>query len=290
MTMQAEPSPDPTTAMPPVADFGADGGLVLAAKAGGSGAAQHIGRGLHMRAVPDPESMHHTILPRTMVIAGLLAALGSPLFFLVLHQQDHFDIVGNDWIFDEHGRRLAKAAVTAIVACFLLGWLWWATVAALNARRRARYAVSPWLASITALLTVGCVALLPAVVDRLQDNEEDTGLLTMFCVLMVVPVVSFFGTLSSYRRSAGGIGASQRPWNVVIVLPWVLVAVNLLAQFFSNAVGDNFLMVMGVVNMAFLGAMVLGLYRGMAAFDRACAGSHMAHTDRAELPDFLRRK
>lgn len=237
----------------------------------------------------DGHSSHHTMVPRMMVTAGLLAAIGSPLFFLVLYRQDHFDIVGNDWFFDERGRKLAEAAVTAIGACTTLGWLWWTTAAALNARHRARYAVSPFFASIAALVIVGSGVLLPQVVDSLNERSGDRGLIALFVVLLVASVVAFFGTLTAYRRSAGAIDASQRPWNVIIVVPWVMVALNLFAQFFTKAVGDNFLTVIGVVNLTFLGVMVLALYRAMSSFDRACTGRHMAHSDRGEVPDFLRR-
>lgn len=237
----------------------------------------------------DGHFSHHTMVPRMMVTAGLLAALGSPLFFLVLYRQGHFDIIGNDWFFDERGRKLAKAAVTAIAACTTLGWLWWTTSAALNARHRARYAVSPFFASIAALVIIGSGALLPQVIDALSERSGEAGLIALFVVLMVAPVVAFFGTLTAYRRSAGAIGASQRPWNVIIIVPWVMVALNLFAQFFTKAVGDNFLTVIGVVNLTFLGAMVLALYQAMSSFDRACTGRQMSHSDRADVPDFMRR-
>lgn len=238
---------------------------------------------------PDGHSRHHTMVPRMMVTAGLLAALGSPLFFLVLYQQDHFDIVGNDWFFDARGRELAKAAVTAVAACTTLGWLWWTTAAALNARHRARYGVSPFFASIAALVIIGSGVLLPQILDSLDERPGDRGLIALFVVLLLASVVAFFGTLTAYRRSAGAIGASQRPWNVIIIVPWVMVALNLFAQFFTKAVGDNFLTVIGVVNLTFLGVMVLALYQGMSSFDRACIGRQMSHSDRADVPDFLRR-
>ena len=239
---------------------------------------------------PDqPGSSHHTVLPRTMVVAGLLAALGSPLFFGLLYQQSHFDIVDNDWYFDERGRSMAVAAVAAVAACTGLGWLWWTIAASLNARQRARYAVAPWVAPLAAVLIVGCLALLPSAIESFRDNTEDTRLVALCAALIALPIVAFFSTLGAYRRAANSIGASQTAWNVIIVLPWAMAAANLLSRFFTLAAGDSYLTILGVVNMAALGVMVLSLYQAMASFDRACAGRQMAASDRGALPDFFRR-
>ena len=238
---------------------------------------------------PDqPGSSHHTVLPRTMVISGLLAALGSPLFFGLLYRQGHFDIIGNDWYFDERGRSLAVAAVAAVAACTGLGWLWWTIAASLNARQRARYAVAPWFAPFASLIIVGCLSLLPSAITTFRDNTDDKRLVALCAALIALPIVAFFSTLGAYRRAANSIGASQRPWNLMIVLPWAMAAANLISRFFTLAAGDSYLTIIGVVNMAALGVIVLSLYQAMASFDRACAGRHLAAADRGEVPDFLR--
>ena len=92
----------------------------------------------------------------------------------------------------------------------------------------------------------------------------------------------------AYRRSADAIGATQRPWNVIVALPFVMVALNLLARFFTTAAGDSYLTVIGVGNMALLGLLVLAVYQAMSAFDRACAGRQMSHADRCEVPAMRR--
>lgn len=240
---------------------------------------------------PDqPGSSHHTVLPRTMVVTGLLAALGSPLFFGLLYRNGHFDIIDNEWFFDERGRSLAVAAVTAVAACTGLGWIWWTIAASLNARQRARYAVSPWFAPFAALLIVGCLALLPSAIETFREDTEDTRLVALCAALIALPMVAFFSTLGAYRRAANSVGASQQPWNVIIVLPWAMAALNLLSRFFTLAAGDAYLAMIGVVNLAALGVMVLSLYQAMASFDRACAGRQLAAADRGEVPDFLRRR
>jgi hypothetical protein len=73
------------------------------------------------------------------------------------------------------------------------------------------------------------------------------------------------------------------------MLPWVCVGLNLIARFCTTAVGDSYTTVIGVVNLGFIGMYVLGTYQALSSFDRACAGRHMAHSDRDELPDFLKR-
>ena len=240
---------------------------------------------------PDqPGSSHHTVLPRTMVITGLLAALGSPLLFGLLYQQGHFDIIGTDWFFDERGRSVAVAAVTAVGACTGLGWIWWTIAASLNARQRARYAVSPWFAPLAAVLIVGCLWLLPSAIETFRENTDDTRLVALCAALISLPMIAFFSTLGAYRRAANSIGASQQPWNVIIVLPWSMVAANLLSRFFTFAAGDSYLAIVGIVNLAALGVMVFSLYQAMAGFDRACAGRQLAAADRGEVPDFLRRR
>ena len=238
---------------------------------------------------PDqPGSSHHTMLPRTMVVTGLLAALGSPLFFGLLYRQGHFDMVGNDWFFDERGRSLAVAAVAAVAACTGLGWMWWTIAASLNARQRARYAVAPWFAPSAALIIVACLSLLPSAIESFRDNTDDKRLVALCAALIALPLVAFFSTLGAYRRAASSIGASQRPWNVMIVLPWAMAAANLLSRFFTLAAGDSYLTLIGVVNMGALGVIVFSLYQAMASFDRACAGRQLAAADRGDVPDFLR--
>ena len=75
---------------------------------------------------------------------------------------------------------------------------------------------------------------------------------------------------------------------VVIVVPWAMLAVNVLSQFFVNAIGESFIQVLGLVNMAVMGVQVLALYLALSSFDRACIGRHMGRDESNDLPDFLR--
>ncbi len=236
-------------------------------------------------------SLHHTLLPRTMVIAGLLAGLGSPLVGFVLERQGHLEVDGTNWYLDDRGRSVATAAVVAVVACSVLGWLWWSTAAALNARKQARYTVSPIFAPLLILLMSGCAVLLVGTLrtDSYGDDERTRKALVV-AALIAIAVVSHFLILEAYRRAAGVIGGKQRPWLFVIVLPWATLAANLLAQFFARTVGDSYMHVMALGNMCVCGVQVLALYQAMSSFDRACSGRHMAHNERGELPDFLRSR
>jgi hypothetical protein len=119
-------------------------------------------------------------------------------------------------------------------------------------------------------------------------DEERTRKFMVIAALIVIAVISHFLILEAYRRAAGVIGASQRAWLLVILLPWVTFGANLLAQFFARTVGDSYLKVSALGNMFVCGIQVLALYQAMSSFDRACSGRHMAHNDRGELPDFLR--
>ena len=96
--------------------------------------------------------------------------------------------------------------------------------------------------------------------------------------------------LEAYRRAAGVIGASQRTWLLVILLPWAALAANGLAQFFAQAVGDSYLKAIAIGNMIVCGVQVLALYQAMSSFDRACSGRQMTHDDHGELPEFMRTR
>ena len=121
-----------------------------------------------------------------------------------------------------------------------------------------------------------------------MGDSAETKQLLIIAGLAVVAIIAHFGTLTAYRRTAGVIGAATLPWLIVIVLPWAALGLNLLAQFFVNAVGDSFLTVSAVMNLGFIGVQVLAIYQAMTSFDQACVGRQMAHDDRGELPDFLR--
>ncbi len=278
--LPAQPSPLPTLAP------GDDAGAAVAEQSIASRPQHRIVVGF---GKPTDGSLHHTLLPRTMVVAALLAALGSPLIGFVLERQGHLRLDGTNWYFDEHGRSVAIAVLVAVVAGSVLGWLWWTTAAALNARKQARYTVSPLFAPLLILVMTGCAILL---VGTLQAdsfaNDEHTRKALVITALIAIMVVSHFLILEAYRRAAGVIGASQRPWLFVILLPWATLAANLLAQFFARTVGDSYLKVSALGNMFVCGVQVLALYQAMLSFDRACSGRHMAHNERGELPDFLR--
>lgn len=240
---------------------------------------------------PDDGSRHHTLLPRTMVIAGLLAALGSPLIAFVLERQGHLRLDGSDWYLDDRGRSVATAVVVAVVACSVLGWMWWTAAAALNARKKARYTVSPLFAPLLLVLmsALAYFATNAMQTEAIGDDARTRRVMTVSAFIAVI-VLCHFMILEAYRRAAGVIGASQRTWLLVILLPWATLAANGLAQFFAQAVGDSYLKVIALVNMIVCGVQVLALYQAMSSFDRACSGRHMAHDDHGELPEFMRSR
>ena len=253
---------------------------------------RHIGRRPAIGIVvpgSQPASKYHTLLPRLMVVAALIAGLGSPLLLGMLERQGHLEIDGRTLTFDDHGRSVVTAAVAALVACSVLGWLWWTMAAALNARKMARYSVSPLLAPVALAVMVGCGYAFARVTEQeVATDGAETKRFFVATALVIVAAIAHFGTLTAYRRTAGAIGASTMPWTVVIVLPWVVFGLNLLAQFFVNAVGDSFLTVSALINLGFIGVQVLAVHQAMTSFDRACVGRQMAHSDRAELPSFMR--
>lgn len=245
---------------------------------------------LHLTTHTPEGGNHHTLLPRMMVTTAMLATLGSPILLAVLHRQGHFDLDGAEYVMDQRGRTVVTAAIVAIVVCYNLGWWWWTMAASANARKRARYTVSPWFGTVVMVVTVASIWLLPRAIDQQRNATELYSSAFYWCLgLIIVPVVAHFTMVGAFRRAARAIGASQGPWTFVTVLPFVMVGVNGLVRFFTELVGDSFFAVTGILNMAFVGAYVLALYQGMSSFDRACIGRQMAHSDRADLSEFIAR-
>lgn len=246
---------------------------------------------LRLMATRDDGSSHHTLLPRLMVVTSMVAVLGFPLFLGELYRQGHFDMIDWKWQFDERGRQLAVSGVYAIAACFCLGWVWWTAAAALNARNKAKYAISPIFGPIAIATTGACLYLLPRALTAYRDAEEsDRWRLLALCITLgVVPVVAYFSTVGTFSRTAGAIGASRRPWFVIIGLPWVMGGLFLFSRFFTTAVGDGYWTVTGLVGLVLIGGYVLALYFAMTSFDRTCAGRHMSHDDRGN-PELFRSR
>ena len=177
-----------------------------------------------------------------------------------------------------------------LALCYGLGWFWWGVAAALNARLRSRYVVTPFFVPFTLLLIGASAYFVPRLLqERTGSTDADNNRLIVAIGLMVMAFIAHFGSLSAYRRAAAAVGGTQRPWTFIIMLPWACLGLNLLARFFTTAVGDSYMTVIGVVNLGFIGMYVLGTYQALSSFDRACAGRHMAHSDRDELPDFMTR-
>ncbi|MEQ1701724.1 MAG: hypothetical protein ABMA25_16565 [Ilumatobacteraceae bacterium] len=246
---------------------------------------------LRLAALHEEGSNHHTLVPRLMVVTSMLAALGFPLFLLELYRQGHFDMIDWKWYFDERGRRLALSGVYAIGACFCLGWCWWTAAAALNARNKARYSISPIFGPVAIATTGACVYLLPRALTALDEAASDERLKLWVLVvgLCVVPVLAYFATVGTFSRTAGAIGASRRPWLVIIGLPWVMGGLFLFSRFFTTAVGDGYWTMTGVIGLVLIGGYVLALYFAMTLFDRSCAGRHMSHDDRGN-PELFRTR
>lgn len=246
---------------------------------------------LRLTALHEEGSSHHTLVPRLMVVTSMLAALGFPLFLGELYRQGHFDMIDWKWYFDERGRRLALSGLTAIGACFCLGWCWWSAAAALNARNKAKYAISPIFGPFAIATTGACVYLLPRALTALDEaaSDERLKLWALVIGLCVVPVLAYFSTVGTFSRTAGAIGASRRPWLVIIGLPWVMGGLFLFSRFFTTAVGDGYWTVTGLVGLVLIGGYVLALYFAMTSFDRTCAGRHMSHDERGN-PQLFRTR
>lgn len=259
--------------------------------------AEHPRSRRHVNAAAQPDAVarraaeaqsgrhHHTIVPRTMVLTAMLAGFASPILLIVLKQQGHLKINGTNWTIDDSGRNLVVGSAVGAAACCVMGWLWWTVAAALNARRTARYTVSPLFAPLSLLVATACAAMLPmALKNRSKAEVAGLAVATGLAVL-----IAHFGVLGAYRKAAGALGAPQMPWTMLIVLPWIAAAADLVLRFFFGLVGTKLIGVVVPTALVLFGLYLVSLYRAMSSFDSACSGRQMSHTDRGALPDFLKR-
>jgi len=259
--------------------------------------AEHPRSRRHVNAAAQPDAVarraaeaqagghHHTMVPRTMVLTAMLAGFASPVLLIVLKQQQHLEINGTNWTIDDQGRNLVVGSAVGAASCCVLGWLWWTVAAALNARRTARYTVSPLFAPVSLMVATACAALLPSALK----NRGKAEIIGLAAATGLAVLIAHFGVLGAYRKAAGSLGAPQGPWTMLIVLPWVAAVADLVLRFFFGLVGTKLVGVVVPTALVLFGLYMVSLYRAMSSFDTACSGRQMSHTDRGALPDFLKR-
>ena len=162
-----------------------------------------------------------------------------------------------------------------------LGWVVWATLAAVNGHRVAPLASSPFLPPLAYLL--GPIAAAAASVYKPEFNG-----------VWVVGAVSWVClghglVLLSLRSSARRIGADAAEFTKLIIFPLssvgyrVIAVVVLPGTSFNNAILFTVLVVIDVTLML---ATAFAVWRAMRSFDQACLRDRYLSVDN-ELPAFM---
>lgn len=230
---------------------------------------------------------HHTLLPRTLCIAALLTGLGSPIAVLMLNRAGHLELnAAGIWIYDDTAERVLLVGAVGAGVSLVVGWLWWATAAAANAKHSSRWGMSPWMPLVSIVTSALAVAFLPQLVEGQDEGVQSAiGILTALFVM-----IAHLGVVAGFRRTADAIGAPQRGWTLLIVLPWAAAALGAVAGFYAAAANKPMLMAVPVIALAMYGWYALTMYQAMKSFDRACIGTRILGHDDESFSRFLQHR
>ena len=162
-----------------------------------------------------------------------------------------------------------------------LGWVVWATMAAINGHRVAPLASSPWMPPIAYLL--GPIAAAVASIYKPESNGcGSSGRIVWVCIGHCV-------VLMSLRSSAKRIGAdsdqfSRLFWFPLASLGYRGIATTVLPDTsFNNTTWFALLVTIDVILMM---ATAVAVWRAMHSFDLACARDRHSSVEN-QLPAFM---
>ena len=230
-----------------------------------------------------PGEFHHTVVPRTMCMTGFFVQFAFPAMFLLLNHFGHADLLDGKFVPDETGRRVSIVMLGGSALCMLVGWLWWGVLAALNARHKARWAVSPMYVPLT-YFAIAVAATGAGLSERwLGDNV----IYARACALAFA-VIMYFSNLGTYRRTAESLGAPTKYFSRLIAIPWVMGAACGVFSWFSRFLAPQALLAFVIGIQLVQGLYGLTWYQAMSGLDRACAGTRMVRQDDQEFAKFLK--
>lgn len=241
------------------------------------------------RPAPAPEETvrhFHTWLPRQMVALGLFGVLVMPVALYFLDDDDHIGFAKGRFVVDPVGQESLRVVAVVGLGMALVGWLLWTITAALNARGRSRWSISPFSLPMAYVFVAGLA------VGAAVFTEKFTNKYTTVAIIIVVSigVICHLGVLAAFRRAAVAIGAPDTPWTHVMMLPCAIGLIASVGSFFTQAISSqaSYLAFSGFIFGLTL-LMVGSWVRAMASFDRLCVGRQMTH-ENMEIPAFLRAR
>lgn len=239
------------------------------------------------RPAPEPEAAvrhFHTWLPRQMVALGLFGVLLMPVALYFLDDDDHIEFAKGRLVVDTVGRESLRIVVLVGLASALVGWLLWTIAAAVNARGKSRWSISPLSVPMAYIFIAGLVVGAAGFTENFTNKYSTAAII----IVASIGVISHLGVLAAFRRAAVAIGAPDAPWTRVMMLPCAIGLITGLGAFFTEALASpaSYTAFSGLTYLLTL-LMVGSWVRAMVSFDRACVGTHLTH-ESMEIPAFLR--
>lgn len=234
---------------------------------------------------PEDTGRHfHTWLPRHMVAVGLFGVLLMPLALYALDDDDHIGFANGRLVVDPVGRESLRVVFVVGMALAAVGWLLWTITAALNARSKSRWSISPLSLPMAYVFVAGLAIGAGVFTENFTNKYTSAAVIVVICV----GVICHLGVLAAFRRAAVTVGAPDAPWTRVMVLPLAILLVTALGSFFNQAIASqaSYIAFSSFTYLLWL-LMVGNWVRAMASFDRSCVGRQMTHESMA-IPDFLR--
>jgi hypothetical protein len=227
--------------------------------------------------------LHDTMVARTLTVAGFFILFAFPAVALVLNDGGHLTYKHRALHLDEQAHRIVAVMLSGAAGCLLVGWLWWAVAASLNAGKRSRWAVSPFFVPVTYIL-YGMLALIAGLSKQVLGHNHLYGWLgALGCA-----VVIYFSTLGAYSKTAQGVGSPSTYFTRLIVIPWATLAGSLVALFFARYLSEEARLIVFLLFVLVQGFYGLTMYQAMIHFDRACAGTRLGHDDPDAVANFLK--
>ncbi len=237
-----------------------------------------------MAAQEETVRHYHTWLPRQMVTVGLYGGLLMPVALYFLDDDEHIGYAKGRVVVDPVGQESLRVVAGVALGLTLAGWLLWSIAAALNARGKSRWSISPLSLPMAYVFVAGLAVGASAFTENFTNKYTAPAIVIVACI----GVICHLGVLAAFRRAAVAIGAPDTPWTHVMVLPVAIGLVTGLGSFFTQAISSqaSYLAFSGLTFLFSL-LMVASWVRAMATFDRSCVGRQMTH-ENMEIPAFLR--
>lgn len=234
---------------------------------------------------PEAPARHfHTWLPRQMVAVGLFGVLFMPTALYFLDDDDHISFYKGRLVVDAVGRESLRVVVVLGLAFVMVGWLLWTITAALNARGKSRWSISPLSLPMAYVFVAGLGVGAAAFTESFTNKFTNPAII----IVASIAVICHLGVLAAFRRAAVAIGAPDTPWTHVMVLPCAIFGITMLGTFFNQAIASQAsYLAFSLFTFGLTVFMAGSWVRAMSTFDRSCVGRQMTH-DSMDIPAFLR--